>query len=339
MLGPMSALALALGIATCLVFAPFLAPLVLAAWFADLFRPATARLERVLGGRRRAAGALIVLVALGVLLPLAGTAVMLGSDVGDLLQQVRTALEGSGSLIGALLGGSEGRPLEIRDWAGLASRYGANAWHAIGTIARASASAIIGALIFVAALYTFIVDGERAYLWFEAHLPLRREALARLAAAFLGTGRGLLVAMGGTSLVQGALATVAYVAVGIPRALVLGPLTAVCALVPLAGTGLVWIPLSIGLAASGQYVRAGVLAAIGAGVLGIVDNILRPFLARYGRLELPMLVVFLSMLGGIAAFGAVGILFGPLITRLCVESLSLVTESKAHEEAPERRSS
>jgi predicted PurR-regulated permease PerM len=329
MLRPMSALAVALAIATLAVFSPYVAPLVLAAWFADLFGPATRRLERVLGGRRRAAGALIALVTIGVLLPVVGIVATLASGVGDLVEQLRAALEGHGSFVGTLLGGGEGRPLEMRDWAGLATRYGANAWHALGTIAHASVTAVIDTLIFIAAIYTFTVDGVRAHRWIESHVPLPPEALSRLAGAFFDTGRGLLVAMGGTSLVQGALATVLYLAVGIPRAIVLGALTAVCALVPFAGTGLVWVPLSIGLAMNGEYVRAGILAAIGACVLSIIDNILRPFLARYGRLELPTLVVFLSMIGGIATFGAAGILFGPLITRLCVEALSIVADRRA----------
>ncbi|HTB74541.1 MAG TPA: AI-2E family transporter [Polyangiaceae bacterium] len=325
----MNVLAVALGVATFVVFAPFLAPLVLAAWLADLFQPATARLERVLGGRRRAAGALVALVAIGVLLPLAGIAATLASGVDDLLKQLRAALEGRGSLASALLGGDESRSFEMRDWAGLLSRYGANAWHAIGTVARASATAALGVVVFIAALYTFTVDGQRTYAWLEARIPISPSALGRLARAFRSTGRGLLVAMGGTSFAQGALATVAYYAVGIPRALVLGPLTAVCALVPLVGTALVWVPLSLGLAARGEYVRAGVLAAIGACVLSTVDNVLRPFLARYGRIDLPVLVVFLSMLGGLATFGAVGLLVGPLLARLCVEALSIAAEERA----------
>jgi predicted PurR-regulated permease PerM len=326
MLRPMSALALALAIATLTVFAPYVAPLVLAAWSADLFGPATRRLERVLGGRRRAAGALIALVTIGVLLPLVGIAASLAAGVGDLVEQLRGALEGHGSFVDTLLGGGEGRPLRMHEWAGLATRYGANAWRALATIAHASATAAIDVLIFIAAIYAFTVDGERAHRWLEAHVPLPRAAFSRLARAFLDTGRGLLVAMGGTALAQGALATVLYLAVGIPRAIVLGALTAVCAFVPFAGTGLVWVPLSIGLAMSGEYVRAVILAAIGACVLSIIDNILKPFLARYGHLELPTLVVFLAMLGGIATFGASGILFGPLVTRLCVEALSIVAE-------------
>jgi predicted PurR-regulated permease PerM len=325
----MSALTVALCIAAVVVLAPLWAALVLAAWFADLLRPAVRRLERLLGGRRRAAGALIVLLAVGVLLPLVGIIAALTSAVRELLEQVRAALEGQGSLAGALLGGdSPGLQPGVRDWADLAGRFGANAWLAVSTIVRASANAAIGTLVFVAALYTFAVDGERVYAWLEKHAPITPEELARLAGAFRETGRGLIVAGGGTALVQGALATVAYVAIGIPRAFILGPLTAVCALVPFVGTGLVWIPLAIELGASGQYWRAGVVVAMGAGVHSLVDNFVRPMLARYGHLHLPTFVVLISMLGGIAIFGATGALLGPLVVRLCVESLAIASERR-----------
>ena len=176
-LKPMSALTALLCVAAIVVLAPLWAPLVLAAWFADLLRPAVGQLERLLGRRRRAAGALIVLVAVGVLLPIAGVAAALVSGVRDLLDQVRAALEGQGSLGGALLsGGTGGEHTAVRDWADLASRYGANAWGALSAVARASASAAIGMLVFVAALYTFVVDGERAYAWI-------RDALADSAPA------------------------------------------------------------------------------------------------------------------------------------------------------------
>jgi predicted PurR-regulated permease PerM len=222
----------------------------------------------------------------------------------------------------------------MRDWADLVSRYGANAWRALSLVARASASAAIGALVFVVALYTFVVDGERAYAWLEKHAPITREELARLAGAFRETGRGLIVAGGGTALVQGALATAAYVAIGIPRAVIFGPLTAVCALVPFVGTGLVWIPLAIELGASGQLWRAGVVVAMGAGVHSLVDNFVRPILARSGHLHLPTFVVLISMLGGVAAFGATGALLGPLVVRLCVESLAIVADRRRQNLAP-----
>jgi predicted PurR-regulated permease PerM len=93
------------------------------------------------------------------------------------------------------------------------------------------------------------------------------------------------------------------------------------------GTALVWIPLAIELAVTGQYWQAGVVVLVGAGVHSLIDNFVRPLLARYGRLTLPAFVVLVSMLGGAAVFGAAGALLGPLLIRLCVESLAIVSES------------
>ncbi len=326
---PMGALTVALSLAAVGVLVPLWAPLVLAAWFADLLRPAILKLERLLGRRSRAAGALIVLLAVGVLLPLIGIMVVLTSAIRELLGQVRAALDGQGSLASALLGdGSVGAQPGARDWADIAGHFGANAWGVLSVVARASATAAIATLVFVAALYTFALDGDRAYAWLEKHAPITREELARLAGAFRETGRGLIVAGGGTALIQGALATGAYAAIGIPRALILGPLTAVCALVPFVGTGLVWIPLALELGANGEYWRAGVVVAMGAGVHSLVDNFVRPMLTRYGRLHLPAFVVLISMLGGVAVFGATGALLGPLLVRLCVEALAIVADRR-----------
>ncbi len=84
-----------------------------------------------------------------------------------------------------------------------------------------------------------LVDGVRYYRWIEDHAPLARERTRRLADAFNETGRGLFVSVGLTGLVQGILATVAYFALGVPRALVLGLLTCVASLIPSIGTALV----------------------------------------------------------------------------------------------------
>jgi predicted PurR-regulated permease PerM len=339
LLNPMRILALAFLVTAAVVLAPLWAPLVLAAWFADLLRPAVTRLERVLRGRRRAAAAVVVLVAVAVLLPMGGLVAAVTSGLRELLDQARAALEGHGSLAGVLVGGSRaGTRPEVRDWADLASRYGTSAWTALSAIARASASVAIGAIVFVAALFTFSVDGERAYAWLQKSAPIPREALERLARAFRETGRGLLVAGGGTAIIQGTVATAVYVALGIPRAILLGPLTAVCAIVPVAGSGLVWIPLAIELGATGDYLRCAVVVALGAGVHSLIDNFVRPFLARYGHLDMSAFLVLVSMLGGIAILGAAGALLGPLLLRLCIESLAIVSEERLDDVALQRRS-
>lgn len=318
-------LTLALVVASIATFAAFWAPLVLAAWIADVLQPLVRELERRLDGRRRAAAAVVALLVTVGLAPIVGAVAAAVAGLRELFAQATAALEG-GTFAGLLSGGAEAPRTTFGQWADLASRYGANAWRAVSVVARMSISVLLMVLVFVTALYAFAASGARTYRWLARHAPIPHDAFTRLARAFRETGRGLIIGGGGTALVQGLLATVAYVAIGIPRAMLLGPLTAACALVPAVGTGLVWIPIAIELAVSGDYVRAAVMAGVGAGVLSLIDNFIRPILTRHGRLNLPTLVVLVSMLGGIAAFGATGALLGPLVVRMTVEALAIMRE-------------
>jgi predicted PurR-regulated permease PerM len=152
--------------------------------------------------------------------------------------------------------------------------------------------------------------------------PLSTAHSARMAAAFEETGRGLFLSLGGTALFQGSLATIGYLIIGVPQALMLGMLTAVGSFIPLIGTALVWVPVTAGMLLmhrSGQAIAVLVLGL----VVSSLDNFVRPWLSRYGHLQMPTFVIFVAMLGGIAAFGGAGPLLGPLIVRLTVEALHI----------------
>jgi predicted PurR-regulated permease PerM len=320
-------LTLALVLAAGVTLAPYWAPVVLAAWIADLLRPVARLLQRLLRGRRRAAAAVVVLLVAAVLLPLAGATAAAVTEVRQLTSQLRGAFEGQQTFGGVLLGGGVETQHSLREWADLASRYGENAWRAATLVARASLSVLLIIIVFVAALYTLAANPRGSYRWLAHHSPIPRDAFIRFARAFRETGRGLLIGAGGTALVQGVVATVAYAAMGLPRAFLLGPLTALSALVPAIGTGLVWIPLTVELGLAGDYVRAAILFIVGA-ALGLIDNFVRPVLTRYARLQLPMAVVLVSMLGGLAAFGPSGVLLGPLVVRLAVEALAIARDKR-----------
>ncbi len=310
------------------VLATYWLPLVLAAWAADLLRPAIRALQRLLGGRRRGAVAIVVLAVVAVLVPISAALVSLVGSLQELATQVRAAIEGSGSVGGILLGGGPaGAHPSLRDWAELGGRYGVGAWRALLVLLRTSSTVLLQALVFAASLLAFAEWGSRVYRWLARHAPLPPTALRRLAGAFAETGRGLVIGGGGTALTQGLVMTVAYSALGIPRAFVLGLLTAVCAVVPAVGTALVWLPLAAELAITGDYLRAGILFAVGA-VNSVVDNLLRPVLTRYGRLNLPTVLVLVSILGGIALLGAGGAVLGPLLLRLSREALAIRRERR-----------
>lgn len=104
----------------------------------------------------------------------------------------------------------------------------------------------------------------------------------------------------------------------------LGAVTMVASFVPLVGTGLVWVPFVDGLFLAHHTARAIGLLFWCALVVGAGDNLVRPFVSR-GHMALPRLLLFLMLFGGLEAFGAKGLLLGPLIGSLAVTALRLLS--------------
>lgn len=119
------------------------------------------------------------------------------------------------------------------------------------------------------------------------------------------------------ALVQGSLGGIIFWILGIPGALLWGVLMAALSLIPAIGPAIIWAPVSLYLFAAGENVKAIILIAFGAGVIGLVDNILRPILV--GRdTKMPDYVVLISTLGGLSLFGVNGFVVGPLIAALFI---------------------
>ena len=87
---------------------------------------------------------------------------------------------------------------------------------------------------------------------------------------------------------------------------------AFCALIPVVGAALVWVPAALWLLLSGDVTRGIILFVVGVGGIGTADNVLRPLLLS-GRSSGSGLVVFLGLLGGVAAFGFIGLVLGPIV--------------------------
>jgi predicted PurR-regulated permease PerM len=209
------------------------------------------------------------------------------------------------------------------DYLDFGRQWGASASKAVALVASASFSVIIGVVVFLAFFFTMLVQDDRAGRWLEENAPIDRDAVRRLAGAFYQTGRGMLIGSGLTALAQGIVATAMYAALGIPRAALLGILTVGFSLIPLTGPALVWIPVAAGLVLNGHIGKAALLAVLGIFVVGTVDNVLRPWLSRRASLGLTSVTALVAILGGVAAFGAWGILFGPLAVRLALEGLEI----------------
>jgi predicted PurR-regulated permease PerM len=175
---------------------------------------------------------------------------------------------------------------------------------------------MLGSLfVMLFALYFLLRDGDIIGRQIRDLLPLPEKERERLMAdtrdlVIASVGAGLLVAA-----VQGLISGVAYWALDVKEPVVWGVATAFCSLipvVPVVGSALVWVPVSLWLLLGGDIVRGVILMIVGIVGVGMVDNVLRPIILA-GRTSASGLVVFLGILGGASAFGFIGLVLGPII--------------------------
>lgn len=160
-------------------------------------------------------------------------------------------------------------------------------------------------------------DGTKIIELLIRALPLgdARERLlfAKFGEVTRATIKGNLV----VALVQGTLGGMIFWFLGIPGALLWGVLMAFASLIPAVGPALIWAPVALYLVAAGEHTSAMILTAFGVGIIGLVDNVLRPILV--GRdTKLPDYLVLLSTLGGLGLFGINGFVIGPLVAALFI---------------------
>lgn len=331
---------LILAVAAGATFFPLWAPLVLAAWTATMMRPVLTRVAKAMG-RDKAAAVVVVLLVMALFVPLAGALVSLSTGAIDLARGLAKSDGVKNAFISVVSNGDGGgeSPLEALKSPGkileLVQEHGMSAAHALGGAAGVATQAVLSLFIYFYAVYVFFTDGPDYYVWLEQHAPIAPRHTRRLAAAFDETGRGLFVGIGLTGLSQAVVATITYVALGVPRALVLGLVTCIASLIPSVGTALVWVPVAIGLGLAGRTGSAAIMAGVGVCVIAMIDNLMRPVFSRFGKLHLSAFVLLTSIFGGLAIFGAWGLFLGPLFVRLAKEALEIQREDRLHEKRAE----
>lgn len=325
----LSWLTLGLVVASTLVFVPVWPPLVLAVWTAGLTKPMLQRFQRSLHGRQRAAAVLSLMLFLVVALPVSLLVVGVVAGAKEVLATVQASSSARSALEGLLSSPDvpTALPSSLADVTNLVKRSGTQGFDLLSTIAGAAAAALVGLFLYFGGAYALLVDGDRLWRWVQSNSPLSTKASQRFGAAFHETGRGLLIGVGLTSLMQGLVATIIYASLGVPRAWVLGPITGLASVIPFVGTAFIWAPIALGLFLTGRPGRGVLLLVLGVAVIGTVDNLLRPLFSRWGALQMPVFLVFVSVFGGLAAFGTWGALLGPLVVRLTMEALALARES------------
>jgi predicted PurR-regulated permease PerM len=163
--------------------------------------------------------------------------------------------------------------------------------------------------------FFLILDGERIAHAMRRALPLtpehQQELLRKFSNVIRSTVKGNLVVAG----TQGALGGLAFWFLEVRGALLWAVVMAFLSLLPAFGAALVWLPVAIWFLITGATWQGVALLAWGVLVIGLVDNLLRPLLIS-GRAEVPTLAVFIGVIGGLAAFGFIGLFVGPIVLGL-----------------------
>jgi predicted PurR-regulated permease PerM len=186
---------------------------------------------------------------------------------------------------------------------------------------------VVGFAMMIFILYFAIRDGRTAFHHLRALIPMRSEDRARLFAHLASVTRAMVYGTGVTALAQGALIAIGFALAGLPSPIVFGVLAALLALVPLAGTPVVWVPAVLVLALQQRW-YAAVFLLVWGGLVATLDNFLRPMLVS-GRAEVGTLTVFIGVLGGVAAFGPIGVILGPLVLALVIALIRFALDMRS----------
>ena len=316
------------------IYRPYWKALVWAAALAILVYPAHRRLLDLVGGRATLAAVLSTVVWILVfLLPSAAIVNQLATEALNLWPQLTSQL--GEDLFAQAAAWAETSPLrsvihmasrvpETAGATGLEQSFrsaienlGAILFRKLPALTLGAPGAILQVAAGIVAFFFFLREGPGWPARVRRALPLasdESQALIDTAAKTVGAVfRGVLL----TALAQATLATIGYIVVGAPVPALLGLATFFGAVLPFVGAGIVWVPTAVGLFLAGRTGGAIVMALWGGLVVSLVDNFLRPYLIGRGS-RLPMLWLFLAILGGLQTFGLQGLVLGPAALALFI---------------------
>lgn len=306
----------------------FLLTVLLAAIFSALVHPLYERLLRLYRGRKGLASLttlfLLVVVVVGPLLALAGVlageALQISESVQPWIQRQLARPESMEHLMERIPLLSRLEP--YRDSIiGRAAEFVGNASTfliaGLSNAASGTASFFFHLGILLYAMFYFLVDGAAMLRRALGYLPLQDTDAERLLDRFTSVSRATIKGTLLIAMAQGVLGGLAFAVAGIRAPVFWGTLMTALSVLPGIGSAIVWIPAVIFLLLTDHLVRAVVLALYCSLIVGSVDNVLRPRLV--GRdTQLHDLLIFFGTIGGIAMFGILGFIFGPLLAALCL---------------------
>jgi len=331
------------------IYAPFITVLIFAIFFATIFHPIFKRLRTLFAGSGRIASLLTCLFTLLVIaVPLSLFVTLLIFEGIDAFNNIATKVQQEGYLQD-VLAWKEGSFIydQVQKIAPMISSDSFNMeeinFDFVGQISSAAQNMVqllrdqisnilgfvkniiwflVSFMIFFFSLYYFFKDGELIMKKVMDLSPLPQKHEKVIFKKFKEVSLAMLFGIFFTAVIQATLAGIGYAVVGLNNPIFWATATALFSLIPMVGTAMIWIPASLILMLSGNFVGGLGLFAWGILVVGTVDNLIRPYLIE-GRAPVHPLLTFLSVFGGIMTFGLQGIIYGPIILNLLLAFLHI----------------
>jgi predicted PurR-regulated permease PerM len=189
-------------------------------------------------------------------------------------------------------------------------------------MARDVASFLVGMVFMIFCLFFFYLDGAYLSRIVLHIIPIRKEYITALVGKFKEITRNLFLGYIMVGLVQAVLAYIVFMIFQVRGSLVFAGLVLICSFIPMFGAGLVWFPLGMVRILGGNLAGGIAFLVVSGFFISTLDNFLRPlFLQR--RIQLHPLFIFVSILGGVTAFGFNGLILGPMLVILFLTVLDL----------------
>lgn len=181
---------------------------------------------------------------------------------------------------------------------------------------------LFSAVVIIFTMYFLFLDGAAFVRRLDYLIPLRQEYKERLFTKFLQTSRGTVTAVLVIGVIQGTLGAVTLLIFGIKTWMLWWMVMVLLSMIPMVGSGFVLIPAAIIQIATGNVWQGICIMAICWGLITNVDNVLRPYIVGY-QAKMHILIIFFSTIGGLAVFGIMGVIVGPVIASMFVTLIDI----------------
>jgi predicted PurR-regulated permease PerM len=289
------------------------------------------------GHPNRSAGLMVLAITFCFILPVSALIVTVAQNGADWYKEVERLVlafrtTGAGTLshipfVNKII--TQGEQFGI-DLSGFGSKLTAGASKYLFNVATNTARDL-GGFLFTLAVTLFILffiyrDGERILSAAISRFATNQDKARYYCSEIRATTTAVTVGTIFTCLVQGVIAGLGYFAAGVPAPVLCGALTALAALIPVAGTGIIWVPLAALLAINGAYLKAGLLALWCIVFVGLADHAIRP-LAIGAKRNISVPAIVLGAICGVFALRILGIFLGPVIFAILITVWRDVTGS------------